>query len=69
MISIKITPVPLSRESNNAGDRSGVTNFSISDSSTLAAEDIKQNLGWPFVECMVSKKQYNLSLNSTLLMC
>ncbi|VVC36861.1 Hypothetical protein CINCED_3A012450 [Cinara cedri] len=61
-ISIKMTPVPLSKVSDDYGDKSSVTNLLIDNSKSLAAEDIQQNLEWPFVECMDIPGDYKLQL-------
>ncbi|VVC38349.1 Carbohydrate-binding-like fold,Spaetzle,PLC-like phosphodiesterase, TIM beta/alpha-barrel [Cinara cedri] len=62
LISIKMTPVPLSKVSDDYEDKSSVTNLSIDNSNSLTAEDIQQNLGWPFVECMDIPGGYKLQL-------
>jgi len=55
MVSIKMTPIPLSKLSADSGDTSPSTNsFFLDDSNSQAADDIQKHCEWPFVECAVS---------------
>ncbi|XP_015371225.1 PREDICTED: glycerophosphocholine phosphodiesterase GPCPD1-like [Diuraphis noxia] len=55
LVSVKMTPIPLSKLSADSGDTSpNTSSFIHEDSSSQGTDYIEKHFGWPYVECVVN---------------